>query len=107
MCVCVCRLLEKEREVANPYTVRKRGWNQVTPGDILLPQQPSIGFSSGRGVGPEIDEEGPDLLVPFSLLSGIALVSSAWLQKDARGRGRMGVGELREAMKELHAKASK
>ena len=89
------------RELANPYSAPKRGWNQVSPEDVLLPQQSSSGATRGEGVG---EEEGPDILVPFPLLSGIALSGTG---RDGRGRGRMSLGELREAMRELHSKASK
>ena len=92
-------LLHKQREVANPYTARKKGWNQVPPSDVLVPERAAGG--PGRG---EVDEDGPDSLVPFSLLSGIALEGN---RRESRSRGLMGIGELREAMRELHSKASK
>jgi hypothetical protein len=95
-------LLKREREPANPYSAPKRGWNQVLPGDVLLPQQPSAGATPGDGVE---GEEGPDILVPFPLLSGIAL--SGMRPREVKGQGRMSIGELREAMRELHSKASK
>ena len=50
------------------------------------------------------EEEGPDLLVPFPLLSGIALAGT---RHEGQARGHLNVGELREAMRELHSKASK
>ena len=93
------RLLEKEREVANPYPAARRGWNQVSPSDVLLPRQPRESGADNDG------EEGPDVLVPFPLLCGIAL--SGTRPRQVKGRGRMSIGELREAMKELHSKASK
>lgn len=91
-------LLHKQREVANPYTARKKGWNQVPPSDLLVPERAAGG---GRG---EVDEDGPDSLVPFSLLSGIVLEGN---RRESRSRGAMSIGELREAMRELHSKASK
>ena len=97
------RLLQRQREVANPYTGRKKGWNQVPPSDVLLPERQLAGTAM-RGGEEENEEEGPDSLVPFPLLSGIALVGA---QREGHARGRMGVGELREAMRELHSKASK
>ena len=101
-----CSLLQIQRESTNPYTVRKRGWNQVPPRDVLLPERLSLGLVRRMGGSEGVDEEeGPDLLVPFPLLSGIALAGG---QLPGRlGRGRMGIGELREMMRELHAKASK
>lgn len=92
-------LLHKQREVANPYTARKKGWNQVPPSDVLVPERAAAGLARV-----EVEEDGPDSLVPFSLLSGIALEGN---RRDSRPRGLMGIGELREAMKELHSKASK
>ena len=67
-----------------------------------MPQQPSAGATPGDGVE---EEEGPDILVPFPLLSGIAL--SGMRPREVKGQGRMSIGELREAMRELHSKASK
>ena len=97
------RLLHRQREIANPYTGRKKGWNQVPPSDVLLPErQLAEAARSGGEEGSE--DEGPDSLVPFPLLSGIALVVA---RQEGQTRGLMGVGELREAMRELHSKASK
>ena len=86
---------------------RKKGWNQVSPSDVLLPERLSSGVSQ-REVGSEVlgEEEGPDVLVPFPLLSGIVLMGSR-LGPGGKARGRLGIGELREAMRELHSKASK
>ena len=89
-----CRLLQRQRKPINRHQTSKKGWNQVPPGDLLVPEQ-----NVDRAVG-----EGPDSLVPFPLLNGIALFRSHPASKRS---GHMDVLALREAMKELHSKASK
>lgn len=90
----LCRLLKRQRKPVNRHQTSKKGWNQVPPGDLLVPEQ-----NVDRDVG-----EGADSLVPFPLLNGIALFRSP---TELVRSGRVDVLALREAMKELHSRASK
>ena len=79
-------LILKQRESVPPFQYTKRGWNQVSPEDVLLSSS-------------EMEEE-PTPMYP--LHTGVA-VSGERIDQQRTTR----VLLLREKMKELHKKASK